>query len=128
MAAGITFRHTGDFSKTEKFFNALLKLDYLNVLERYGKEGVAALSAATPKDSGATASSWNYEITHNGKETSIIFTNSNVQNGVNIAIILQYGHGTRTGGYVAGRDYINPAIQPIFDKIARQAWMEVTNL
>lgn len=128
MATGITFRHKGDFSKTEKFFNSLLKLDYLNVLERYGRAGVAALASATPKDSGLTAASWDYEITHNGKETSIAFTNSNVKDGVNIAIILQYGHGTRNGGYVAGRDYINPAIQPIFDKIASDAWKEVTNL
>ena len=126
--SSITFRHKGDFSKTEKFFNSLLKLDYLNVLERYGKAGVAALAAATPKDSGLTAASWDYEITHNGKETTIAFTNSNVSNGVNIAIILQYGHGTRNGGYVAGRDYINPAIQPIFDKMANEAWKEVTNL
>lgn len=122
------FRHKGDFSKTEKFFNSLLKLDYLNVLERYGQAGVAALASATPKDSGLTAASWDYEITHNGKETTIAFTNSNISNGVNIAIILQYGHGTRNGGYVAGRDYINPAIQPIFDKIANEAWREVTNL
>ncbi|MEY8395876.1 HK97 gp10 family phage protein [Lachnospiraceae bacterium 45-P1] len=126
--SGITFRHKGDFSKTEKFFNSLLKLDYLNVLERYGQAGVAALASATPKDSGLTAASWDYEITHNGKETTIAFTNSNISNGVNIAIILQYGHGTKGGGYVAGRDYINPAIQPIFDKMANEAWREVTNL
>lgn len=126
--SGIMFRHKGDFSKTEKFFNSLLKLDYLNVLERYGQAGVTALASATPKDSGLTAASWDYEITHNGKETTIAFTNSNISNGVNIAIILQYGHGTRNGGYVAGRDYINPAIQPIFDKIANEAWREVTNL
>lgn len=126
--SGITFRHKGDFSKTEKFFNSLLKLDYLNVLERYGQAGVVALASATPKDSGLTAASWDYEITHNGKETTIAFTNSNISNGVNIAIILQYGHGTKGGGYVAGRDYINPAIQPIFDKMANEAWREVTNL
>lgn len=126
--SGITFQHKGGFSKTEKLFHSLLKRDYLNVLERYGKAGVAALASATPKDSGLTASSWNYEITHHSKETRIAFTNSNIQNGVNIAILLQYGHGTRNGGYVAGRDYINPAIQPIFDKIADEAWREVTNL
>lgn len=126
--SGITFRHKGDFSKTEKFFNSLLKLDYLNMLERYGQAGVAALASVTPKDSGLTAASWNYEINHNGKETTIAFTNSNISNGVNIAIILQYGHGTKGGGYVAGRDYINPAIQPIFDKMANEAWREVTNL
>ena len=128
MSSGITFRHKGSFSKTEKFLNSLLKLDYLNVLERYGRAGVSALAAATPKDSGLTAASWGYEITHNRKETAIIFTNSNISNGVNIAIILQYGHGTGNGGYVAGRDYINPAIQPIFDKMANEAWREVTSL
>lgn len=128
MGHGFSFQHKGDFSKTEKFFNALLKKDYLNVLEKYGRAGVAALASATPKASGLTAASWDYKINHNGKETSIVFTNSNINNGVNIAIILQYGHGTRTGGYVAERDYINPAIQPIFDKIASDAWREVVNL
>ena len=126
--SGRTIRHQGDFSNKEKMLNSLLKLDYLNVLERYGQAGVAALASATPKDSGLTADSWDYEITHDGKETTIAFTNSNISNGVNIAIILQYGHGTKGGGYVAGRDYINPAIQPIFDKMANEAWREVTNL
>lgn len=126
--SSITFQHKGSFSKTEKFFNALLKQDYLNVLERYGKAGVAALASATPQESGVTAASWDYEITHNGKNTTIAFTNSNINKGVNIAIILQYGHGTRNGGYVAGKDYINPAIQPIFDKIADEAWREITSL
>lgn len=122
---GITFTHRGNFNNTEKFFNKLLGKDYLNVLERYGQIGVDALSSATPKDTGLTASSWSYEITHNGENSSIIFTNSNIQNGCNIAILLQYGHGTRNGGYVQGRDYINPAIQPIFDRIASDAWKEV---
>ncbi len=126
--SGITFRHKGDFSKMEKFFNALLRRDYLNVLERYGQAGVAALAAATPKNSGSTAASWNYEISHNGKQTTIAFTNSNISKGVSIAIILQYGHGTKNGGYVAGKDYINPAIQPIFDKMANDVWKEVMNL
>lgn len=125
---GITFTHKGSFSKTEKFFHALLKREYLNVLERYGKAGVAALASATPKDSGVTAASWNFEISHNRNEAAIVFTNSNTQDGVNIAIILQYGHGTGSGGYVAGRDYINPAIQPVFDKIADDVWREVTSL
>lgn len=126
--SGITFRHKGDFSKMEKFFNALLRRDYLNVLERYGQAGVAALAAATPKNSGSTAASWNYEISHNEKQTTIAFTNSNISKGVSIAIILQYGHGTKNGGYVAGKDYINPAIQPIFDKMANDVWKEVMNL
>lgn len=128
MANGITFRHRGDFSKTEKFLHSLLNRDYLNLLEKYGKAGVSALASATPKDSGNTADSWDYEISHNRNGSSISFVNSNIQNGVNIAIILQYGHGTGNGGYVAGRDYINPAVLPVFDKIAEEAWNEVTRL
>lgn len=128
MAGGITFHHRGSFSKTEKFFNALLRRDYLNVLDRYGKAGVAALASATPKDEGLTAASWYYEISRDKNATTITFLNSNTNQGVNIAIILQYGHGTKNGGYVAGRDYINPAIQPVFDKIASDAWREVKNL
>lgn len=124
----VTFRHKGDFSKTMKFFNFIIGKNYLNILSKYGQEGVNALSSATPKKTGVTAASWNYEIvTENGK-TSLIFTNSNINKGVNIAIILQYGHGTRNGGYVAGRDYINPAIQPIFDRLASEAWREVTSV
>lgn len=90
------------------------------------KKGVAALSAATPVDTGLTANSWKYEITHNKESATISFTNTNIQNGVPIAVILQYGHATRNGGWVQGRDYINPAIQPIFDEIAKDAWREVT--
>lgn len=123
---GITFRHKGNFSKTERFFNALLNRKYLNILERYGQKGVDALRQATPKDSGLTAESWSYEIAYNNKEATLSFTNSNVNKGVNIAIILQYGHGTKNGGYVVGRDYINPAIRPIFDEISEKAWEEVT--
>ncbi len=128
MAKGITFRHRGDFSKTEKFFHRIMKRDYLNVFERYGRAGVSALAAVTPKDSGETASFWNYEISHNRTNSSITFLNENIQNGVNIAILLQYGHGTRNGGYVVGRDYINPAIRPVFDKMAEDAWREIVNL
>ncbi len=97
-------------------------------LDRYGREGVAALAAATPVDTGATAASWYYRIENQKGSVTISFYNSNIQNGVPIAIILQYGHGTGTGGWVQGRDYINPAIQPVFDKIAREAWREVTKL
>jgi hypothetical protein len=97
-------------------------------LDRYGREGVVALASATPIDSGHTANSWYYEITRVPGSVIINFSNSNVQNGVPIAIILQYGHGTGTGGWVQGRDYINPAIQPVFDRIANEAWREVTKL
>lgn len=122
----LSIRQRGDFKQTEKFLKKSFGRDYKKVLEKYAKEGVSALSAATPVDSGLTATSWGYEIIQNEGAISIIWTNSNVQNGVNIAIILQYGHGTRNGGYVNGRDYINPALRPIFDKMADAAWKEVT--
>ena len=96
-------------------------------LDKYGQAGVAALASATPTDTGKTASSWRYEIISTGSGFKIDFLNSNINENVNIALILQYGHGTGTGGYVAGRDYINPAIQPVFDKLADEAWKEVTN-
>lgn len=123
----ITFRHKGDFSKTTRFLERAKHAVRLADLDRYGREGVAALASATPVESGLTASSWYYEITYTKSGAKITFYNSNVQNGVPIAIILQYGHGTGTGGYVQGRDYINPAIQPIFDRIANDAWREVTS-
>lgn len=121
----ITIKARGDFRKTESFFNRLIKADYLSILSKYGRRGVDALAAATPADSGRTASSWEYQIVDSGDSASIIWSNTNVNKGVNIAVILQYGHGTRNGGYVQGRDYINPAMQPIFDEIANEAWMEV---
>ena len=122
----ISVSHKGDLSKTVSFLNNAKGKSIVTVLERFGAEGVAALSAATPVESGKTASSWNYEIESGNGYYKLIFLNSNVNKGVNIAVILQYGHGTRNGGYVQGRDYINPAIQPIFDKIVEFAWKEVT--
>ena len=122
----ITFRHKGDFSKTTRFLERAKHAVRLADLDRFGREGVAALASATPVDSGLTASSWYYEITYTKSGAKIAFYNSNIQNGVPIAIILQYGHGTGTGGWVEGRDYINPAIQPIFDRIVDEAWREVT--
>lgn len=124
----IRFSHKGDFSKTKRFMERAKEVVRLGDLDKYGREGVSALASATPVDSGLTASSWYYEIEHRNGSSTIIFNNSNVQKGVPIAIILQYGHGTRNGGWVQGRDYINPAIQPIFDKIANDAWKEVTKL
>jgi hypothetical protein len=123
----ITFRHRGNFNKTEKFLNKVTKREYLNILDLCGQMGVDALAAATPKDSGRTASSWSYEIERNSNTTSISWLNTNENKGVIIAIILQYGHGTGTGGYVQGQDYINPAMKPVFDKIAEMAWKEVTS-
>lgn len=117
----------GDFSRTLKFLEKMKKFKIENILIKYGERGVAALASATPVDSGTTASSWGYKIVSNGESATINFTNSNVNKGVNIAIILFYGHGTGTGGFVEGRDYINPAIQPIFDQIIEEAWSEVVN-
>ena len=124
----ITFRQKGDFSKLTKYFERLKEVVKLGDLDKYGREGVAALSSATPKDTGLTADSWYYEIENKNGSVKITFNNSNIQNGVPIAIILQYGHGTRNGGFVEGIDYINPAIRPIFEKIANDAWREVTKL
>ena len=123
----VSFRQKGDFSKTMQFLGKVKKGVTPADLEKYGREGVAALASATPVDSGLTASSWYYEIVRGNGTISINFNNSNIQNGVPIAVIIQLGHGTGTGGWVEGRDYINPAIQPIFDKIAENAWREVAN-
>lgn len=124
----IGFRQKGDFSKTVKYLQKLKNANIIRILEKYGQEGVAALSSATPVDTGLTASSWYYKVEVKSDSATLLFCNSNVNKGVPIAIILQYGHGTGTGGWVQGRDYINPAIQPIFDKIVNHAWEEVTKL
>lgn len=124
----ITFKQQGDFSKLTRYLERAKNTVHRSTLEKYGKEGVVALASATPMDSGETASSWYYEIKTDRGSATITFYNSNVQNGVPIAIILQYGHGTRNGGWVEGRDYINPAIQPIFDRIVEEAWREVIRL
>ena len=121
----ISFRQKGDFSKLTSFLEKTKEAVKIGDLDRYGREGVAALASATPIDTGLTAQSWYYEIKRTDNSVSISFHNKNIQNGVPIAIILQYGHGTGNGGWVQGRDYINPAIQPIFDKIANDAWKEV---
>ena len=122
----IVIKHKGNFNNTEKMLKNMSRFDILKILNKYGQEGVTALSNSTPGDTGLTASSWNYEVEYSRNSYTITWSNSHVNNGVPIAIILQYGHGTRNGGYVQGRDYINPAIQPIFDKIAEEAWREVT--
>lgn len=124
----ISFRHQGDFSKMTKFLERAKGAVKLGNLDRFGREGVAALASATPIDTGLTARSWTYKVERKKESVTISFHNTNIQNGVPIAIILQYGHGTRNGGWVEGRDYINPAIQPIFDRIADDAWREVTKL
>ena len=124
----ISFRHKGDFSKLTRFLERAKEVVHLGCLDKYGREGVAALASATPVDTGLTADSWYYKITNDGQAAKVTFYNSNIQNGVPIALILQYGHGTRNGGWVQGRDYINPVVQPIFDKLADEAWREVTKL
>lgn len=124
----IKFTHKGDFSKLNRFLERAKNVVKMGDLDKYGRAGVAALSSATPVDSGKTASSWYYEIERQNGRATINFLNSNINQGVPIAIILQYGHGTGTGGWVEGRDYINPALQPIFDEIVNNARKEVTTL
>lgn len=124
----LSVRQKGDFEKLTRYLVKTKKGIRLKDLDKYGKEGVAALASATPVDTGLTASSWYYEIERSRGIAKITFYNSNVHKGINIAIILQYGHGTGNGGWVEGRDYINPAIQPIFNKLADNAWKEVTSV
>lgn len=122
----ITFEGKGDFKKTNSFFEKLLENFNVGALDKYGKLGVEALSAATPVDTGLAASSWYYKIEHDKGSSKIIWGNSDIEGGCNVAILVQYGHGTRNGGYVQGRDFINPAMRPVFDEIADKAWKEVT--
>ena len=124
----ITFRQEGDFSKLTSFLEKSKELFNVGILDKYGRKGVEALAAATPIDSGETANSWYYRLENKNGSAAIMFCNSHIQNGDPIAIILQYGHGTRNGGWVEGRDYINPALQPIFDELAKEAWKEATKL
>ena len=115
----------GDFKRTNSFLKRIMKLDFSSLLKKYAEEGVEALFNATPIKTGKTAASWDYEIVKGRDTVSIFWTNSNLENDVPIAVILDYGHGTANGGYVQGRHYISPAIQPVFDKIANAAWKEV---
>lgn len=123
----IQFKQTGDFKKLSNFLEKSKEVINVGMLDKYGREGVIALSAATPVDSGLTASSWYYKITHDKGNAKLAFYNSNIQNGALIAILLQYGHGTNNGGWIEGRDYINPAAKPVFDNIASRMWKEVCN-
>lgn len=121
----ITFTQKGNFKKTQTFLQKAKYRYYLNNLDKFGEEGVRALSLATPKDTGKTAGSWYYQIRETKTGIVIEWLNSNIQDYVNIALILQYGHATGTGGYVRGIDYINPAMRPLFEKIATDAWQEL---
>ena len=130
MAKTITIKvgDKGDFKKTFKFLRAMKEKRFLKNLDKYGQMGVDALAAATPKRTGLTAESWTYDITDNGEQLIISWNNTNVQKGYyNVALMIQYGHGTGTGGWIKGIDYINPALKPVFDKIADAVWMEVKN-
>lgn len=123
----IKFVQHGDFSKTKKFLERCLHLLKAGTLDQYGREGVAALSMATPVDTGKTAASWRYQVINTDTELRIEWHNDNTtKDGIPIVVLIQYGHGTGNGGYVVGRDFINPAIQPIFDKITDELWKEVT--
>lgn len=121
----IKFKQKGDFKKLNGFFERAKEIIRVGDLNKYGRAGVEALKSATPVDSGKTANSWGYEIIRGKNKLSIVWTNSNVNEGCSIAIILQYGHGTRSGAYVEGVDYVNPAMKPVFDNIAKSAWEEV---
>jgi hypothetical protein len=120
----ITFKQSGNFDNLEKFLKK--PVDIMSILHQYGKEGVDALSAATPSDTGLTSQSWSYEIKNSRGKISLIWTNSNTVNGVPIVVFIQYGHATSNGGYVQGRDFINPVMQPIFDKIVDEIWKGVS--
>ena len=125
MPKVVMIRQKGDFRRTSDFLKRANRLNLDVILNQYGQEGVEALRAATPKDTGTTANSWRYVVHKGTGSITITWSNSNIVDGVPIAVILQYGHGTRNGGYVQGTDYINPAMKPIFDKIAQRAWEEV---
>lgn len=123
----IEITSSGDFKNTEKFLKKAKSFQVDAVLNKYGKAGVQALSQATPTRTGKTAGSWDYIIEKGSGSYTIYWTNSNINRGVNIAVILQYGHGTRNGGYVQGRDYINPPMRKVFDELANEAWKELTS-
>lgn len=125
---GLSFKERGDFRKTEKFLKKALGRKYRTILEKYGEYGVQALSANTPVDTGLLASSWYYTIEQKGSSISVVWSNRDIEGGYNIALLLQMGHGTGNGGYVKGVDYINPALEPIFQSLADAAWKEVTTV
>lgn len=123
----IVFKSSGSFDKMDKFLKTMQKTDFKALLQAEAEKGRRALIEATPRDSGVTASSWTYEIRQNGGGLTLIWKNSNVVGHIPLVVMLQYGHGTGTGGYVQGRDFINPAMKPVFDKIADNIWKAVTS-
>lgn len=126
MISVIKVQHKGNFNRFERFSNRMLRRDYLNIISDYAERGVKALKEATPSDSGETANAWNYEIESGDGRTTLWFTNSHEHDGVNVAILLIYGHATRNGSYVQGIDFVSPALQPVFQDLADKIWMEVT--
>lgn len=127
MGKMIKIESKGSFRKTERFLSRMAKPDRLILFDKFAKEGLAALYAATPVDTGLTSVSWTYEVTKNRKGPLIIWRNTNTETGVPVAILLQYGHAARDGTWVDGKDYINPAIQPLFDRISEEVWKQVKN-
>lgn len=123
----IKLRHTGGFKRTDRFFNRILKREYVKLFEEIGQKGVDALREATPKRTGKTAESWSYAVQEDKNGLSVTWTNSNRNDGASVAILIQLGHGTGSGAYVKGVDYINPALKPIFEAFAKDVWLEVTN-
>lgn len=122
----ITVKHKGDFNNIERFFNRVLKRNYLNIISDYAQIGIQALKEATPVDTGTTAESWGYEIEDSNGIMTLTFTNSCIENGANVAILLIYGHGTRNGAYVEGNDFVTPALEPVFRDLANTIWKEAT--
>ena len=123
----IKITHSGDFKNTETFFKKVVKREYMKLFDQVGKAGVEALQEATPKKTGKTASSWSYTVDQSKEGISISWNNSNRNDGANVAILIQLGHGTGSGAYVKGIDYINPALKPVFDAFANKVWWEVTH-
>lgn len=128
MRSMIQFKHHGGFEKTERFFNKMIRRDYLNVMEQYAELGLAMLREATPVDTGKTRDSWNYIIEEKEKgKVSIVYTNSNAPAGVSVVLLLMYGHGTQDGGYVEGDDFVHPTLRPVFHELVNKIWKEVNS-
>jgi hypothetical protein len=124
----ISIKHKGNFKNIERFLSQASKIDCRHILEKYGEKGVLALSSATPIDSGETANSWKYSIEIDDRSSKVVWSNTNIEGGVNVAILIQYGHATISGGYVQGLDFINPALKSILDEMSDEVWREVSRL
>ena len=124
----ITFKQKGNFNKTYLLFEKAKEVFKRGDLDKYGRMGIRALRSSTPRDSGLASKSWRYEINHEKDKSTITWHNDDIEGGCNVAILVQYGHGTRNGGYVQGKDFINPAMKPIFENISKQITEEVKRL